>query len=569
MKQLVNCMNITRFGKNGENKNTICIVEKYSENTNSKPKKRVIVEDNPTFSFYVTKPGINLDQSYNFISTDKVDKVTCSYNSLYRDMATLLDLRYKTNKNSSFLDQCINNRRNRDLVKLHKDFNLHMSDMNICDYKIREYLDRYNKDIFQFPLEKSFMDIEVDGLNYDKFPEPIDSPCPISMISYMHEPTRELHSFLLYNEANESQQQFLLMLDEREDEYLEEIRLKYYEEASKIYVHVFEEEIDLIKAWFDLVHKQQPDFCGIWNGHFDLGTINGRLRRYFSKNNDPTDNSPEVQKAIHNIVCHKDFPIKNWYIKKDEFHTSFDKIKHTFDVASYTQYIDLLYIYATLRVSKGKKDSYTLEDICMEELGEGKLEYVGHISEAMYVDFEKFFRYSLMDSYRLFELEKKNNDVELLYGMSQLTYTRLNTVMQKTTSIRNFAAKILFDQGFIISNNRNKFKEETEKVKFRGALVMPPENMSNVGVNLFGKLSRYIFDNVLDQDLTAMYPNLILSGNYDSDTMIGKVFYDADPIFEETISDLLIENNIIDIGNKFLSLPSLEEIIDNLDEYLQ
>ena len=188
----------------------------------------------------------------------------------------------------------------------------------------------------------------------------------------------------------------------------------------------------------------------------------------------------------------------------------------------------------------------------------------------MYVNYEKFWLYSLYDTYRLYQLEESNKDVDLMFGMAEFTTTRFNKVMQKTTSIRNFAASLLFKEGYVLSNNRNRFNERPEnKEKFRGALVMPPENMLPVGIDIGqGKKSSYIFKDSIDEDLTAMYPSIIISSNYDSNTMLGKIYCRADKIFEDKISDYLIEANLSTIGNKFLGLPTFDKILVNLEHYM-
>ena len=107
----------------------------------------------------------------------------------------------------------------------------------------------------------------------------------------------------------------------------------------------------------------------------------------------------------------------------------------------------------------------------MSELGEGKFEYEGDIKTAAYVNFESFLKYSIYDSYRMYQLETKCRDIDVMYANSLMTCTRLNKVLKKTTSIKNIAKVFLEKEGYILSNNLNIFIER-EKKKFQGALKL-------------------------------------------------------------------------------------------------
>jgi hypothetical protein len=75
-----------------------------------------------------------------------------------------------------------------------------------------------------------------------------------------------------------------------------------------------------------------------------------------------------------------------------------------------------------------QKDSYTLEAISDEELGEGKIELDGDHRTAPFKDFENYFIYSLVDSYRLYQLEEKNND---LISINNLNKEHTNNINKK------------------------------------------------------------------------------------------------------------------------------------------
>ena len=74
--------------------------------------------------------------------------------------------------------------------------------------------------------------------------------------------------------------------------------------------------------------------------------------------------------------------------------------------------------------------------------------------------------------------------------------------------LKNRAYIEFYKQGLIIGNNNNiqygvesvKNNEEEEDEKFAGALVANPLLNSHVGIEILGKKSKFIFDNVIDMD---------------------------------------------------------------------
>ena len=163
--------------------------------------------------------------------------------------------------------------------------------------------------------------------------------------------------------------------------------------------------------------------------------------------------SPELSPYIH--------------IEDDNFNTEINKKKAKLSISSTSQFVDMQYCYAVIRTGMGKKDSWSLDAICFEELDITKIE-IENIRTEVRKNFKNFFIYSSKDSYLLYKLDSKTKDIDLLYNMGIVTYTQFTKVMTKTTSLRNLAAKALFDNGYILSNNRVKFRKY-EKEKFRGA----------------------------------------------------------------------------------------------------
>jgi hypothetical protein len=92
--------------------------------------------------------------------------------------------------------------------------------------------------------------------------------------------------------------------------------------------------------------------------------------------------------------------------------------------------------------------------------------------------------------------------------------------------------------------------------------------MDRVGISLGDLLSNLIFENVVDEDLSSMYPSIILAGNIDVSTMIGKIVDNIDPEFGAKFYAFLVEDNFSVFLNKTLNLPTSEEVLENLEDLI-
>lgn len=291
----------------------------------------------------------------------------------------------------------------------------------------------------------------------------------------------------------------------------------------------------------------------MWNAYFDFRTIERRLEILGVE---PKD-----------IMCPEEFPIKKVAIKEDTFSSDVADKSDTFDITTWYHCTDLMSSYAGIRKGTGKQDSLKLDDILLQEIGESKFELEGTISDAVYVNFENFLLYSGFDSYRLNQLEEKNGDLNTLYDMSKLTHTRLSKVMRKTISIRNLAAVHFWNQGLVLSNNQNNFIEHEDYGKFKGAFVANPLLVAPVGVMFNGERSTSIFEDTVDEDFTGLYPAIISAFQVGDMPMIGKIITD-NQYLNEFFGELMNERDILDIGAKVFGLPTFDNLLANLEEFM-
>lgn len=521
--------------------------------------KKAGYEKDPEFTFRVSKPEFQLKNPNKYVPIEHTDLVECKYNEL-------LDVLCKRAK----IEPPEDGRYGKALRnKLLNDYNVLAADLNLADYKMVEWTEKHLDEIKPYKLKKGFFDIEVDGKDYEGFPSEEIAPCPINFISFVDNMDRIAYAYVLVNKQNKSMMNFVKQNSKASvwtsetvgwcKDYLDELNEQGMN-IKDVVIEFYADEFDVIDAFYQNVHASQLDFLGAWNAYFDIKTIYNRL--------DQMDVNPTE------VMCPSDIKeaYHQAYIKKDEFSTDKADIAHTFEITGWHHTIDLLYYYASIRKGSGKQDSLALNQVLLNELGESKYEYEGEISEAAYVNFEAFLKYSFYDSLRLMSLEEKNSDIDLMYTLSNETYTRINKVMRKTTCLRNLAYKYLKDEGYALSNNYNQYVDHVKKGKFKGAFVSDPNLVQRVGIKINGVNTNNVFDDVVDEDLESLYPSIILAFCIDSITLIGQMIdaYDVPPHIKDAIvnmfGDLICEGDLIAIGNKIFGLPNFEEILEALIE---
>ena len=158
--------------------------------------------------------------------------------------------------------------------------------------------------------------------------------------------------------------------------------------------------------------------------------------------------------------------------------------------------------------------------------------------------------------------------------------------------------------------NREYLKKETlvehdEKYKLLfdmkenfGAYVADPNQNSNLnGMVMNGTKSSFLFENVFDEDFTALYPSIIRAYNLDKNTLVGKFFfadetiknkllmeYDYEGLFAmsksvaadsgdgtsddlgPTLVDSLMSFDFVRVGEKYFDLPSTEDLIAEIEK---
>ena len=461
--------------------------------------KKVVANDKPTIRYHVTKPEFWEEHKHPELAyeVDKCDEYESELENLYKDIAGLTD-------QMSYYNETRGPGANRRRRHLHACRWLHGSDANVVDSYIDRYMEHYKSVLdTTSPLELAFADIEVDIVDHVGFPEEADAPCPVSLITYFHAPTKKMTQFALRNMVRENPliAEFEANYDENIARILCEVNRGLLEKPRKgkdgeklkpliaegcaweeiaaqigmvegvdadpetvealrcteVEVRFYDDELELIRAFLHQVNEvDRPDILAYWNMRFDILTKMNRLRKLGA--------DPEQE------FTPKDF--KQWQLADysvDTFNTEPTDNNDTFTCTSYTIYVDQMLLYASLRKGSGKKESYSLDFTLRSELGEAKHDHGYDFRQLPYQSYIDYLIYGGLDVVPMATLEEKTEDLALAYQLSMTTRTRFHKIMKKTICLRNLAAVFYRERGLVLSNNRNKLKERTDSEQFKGA----------------------------------------------------------------------------------------------------
>jgi hypothetical protein len=168
--------------------------------------------------------------------------------------------------------------------------------------------------------------------------------------------------------------------------------------------------------------------------------------------------------------------------------------------------------YIKIRKQFSEQKSLKLNAIAFKELKDTKLDYSdeANIKTLPYENFALFVMYNIKDTLLQLGIERKTHDLDTVFLNTLSNATPFHKIFSQTQVLKNHAYISYFTQGYIIGNNRNidytrdRFhddeKEEKKIKEVEGALVGDPELNMNVGIEMYGLRSKYIFPYVIDFD---------------------------------------------------------------------
>lgn len=558
MSELVKTMKITRKAANSNHEKILMITKDDEGN-----KHHNFIEK-PQRSFHILKPDYWDGELRVSASKDMLDEYTTFDKDKVKSIVKALDDPKVTQHYNAVMSDDYSSTRYRALQKIEKDYRVFRSDSNIEDEYIAKYSKRHEEDqIAKTPITKGFWDIEVDGSKVSGFPQPEQALAPINIITYLDDHTSVSYTFALKYDTDTYRD----AMADNGKKVKDALAIKYKGRNLKFEIFEYNDEISLIADYFRVVNNiTRPDFMSAWNASFDFQTTYNRILR----------NNYEPEQ----IMCPEDFKYKSVFMKLDKNANGPDTQSDTFDVASYTTYIDSFTLYANLTKIGGQMESFALDAVGQKEVGEKKDDFEGNISTLHYDDYFTFIMYNIQDVVLLRDIENKVKHIDLISMISKLTLTRVTKVTKKTISLRNFADDALLKIDKVISNNHSDLYEVG---KIPGAFVADPNLLDNIGLrDATGMKSSRIIEFAMDMDLSAMYPTNIIAANICPESRVGGISFTArldkskyvsrEDLLEDTKTetgefvDDYVANSPLNFAPKYFGVPNVSKMIDEIDK---
>ena len=246
-------------------------------------------------------------------------------------------------------------------------------------------------------------------------------------------------------------------------------------------------------------------------------------------------------------------------------------------------FIDQMIQYASRRKAKiGSMKSFKLDDIGLKEAKVRKLDYhhiTNSVTELPWLDFKTFFLYNVMDVVCQKCIEAQTQDLEYIFSKCVVNNTTYQKGHRQTVYLINRMAADWYKMGYIIGNNCNR--ENEKPPKYLGALVGDPLNTNDYSKIKVDNRPIWLCDNLIDYDFKSLYPSILGELNIAPNTQIGRIeitekVYNNENAYniEESkysrggeFLENMVTDNTIEFSHRWFHLGSIEELIDDIDEY--
>lgn len=495
--------------------------------------------------------------------------------------------------------------------------------------------------IKEYPCHESknisvgYFDIENDIIRIDHFPEYGETP--INAVTYIDGSTKTAYTLILakcdipvvsekhpmYAEYEDLRENWKTQMGEIRNhipDFLKKIHQKYDENypGFEYYLAFFDEEIELIQAFWSIAKECNNDFVYAWNLPYDAQNMMNRPGMLGYDVNEIIPDPKVVGKNDHARVSFM-----------EDKNAKVAKRKHQCITWTLPTFLDQMVMYAGIRSGRGELASTKLNYIAQIELKDEKLDYSedANIKTLFYRNLYKFIEYNLKDVLLQWGIETKTMDIQTIYSRMYDLFVTPSQSFTTTKVVLHALYSYALGKGFVLGQNRNKnhknlilpkygekFANITEDMdeeeymseifggdeeveenedgtvkreKYAGAFVMNPLYINPTGVYVRGKPSKFIHDHVVDLDVTSEYPSAIIIGNISSETLIGRVFLEGElptikipEMFEFRgdeaakykldVSNFMLEQyserDYISFCNTFLGLPTFSEVCDIIEK---
>lgn len=291
----------------------------------------------------------------------------------------------------------------------------------------------------------------------------------------------------------------------REQELLELIKKGY-----KIHYRKCENERDLIKSFYYIWKRINPDVVTGWNiSKFDNAYLIKRAKYLFD--DEFVNSLSPFGKINHSTI------------------TYYNKEMDVFDIVG-VKTLDYMEIYK--KFSQGMEESYSLNYLSEKLLNKQKLDYseYGSLAALYTQNHDKYIDYNIIDVIRVEEIDAVVNYMDIAFEIAYETLTNYNDSL---TTIRVWDVMIhnyLMDRNIVVPYSSDNRKERS----IAGGFVKLPH---------IGK-----HDWVMSFDFKSLYPHLCMTFNISPDTYLGTF----KPVFGDMSVTKILENRLEEYKDKIL-----------------
>jgi len=429
-------------------------------------------------------------------------------------------------------------------------YQMYNTDIDYPQYfSAQHYLNHPNDTIDKnMPINICFLDIEVYTGNSGEFAKAIEAKYPMSALTLRSSFEKKYVSFYMLTGRNASKfpyDNIKIAIDYYKKELIEN---GYMEEDEDIEVHLFNNELAMLKGFWNYIHNNDPTVISGWfSSDFDIPYM---YHRACKLTND--ERGFEAAKIMSKFGVVKKAKLKN---------------KVLVNISDYTD-MDLAYLYRPRDeggLNYGKKQaSYALDWVSDNILKLKKLEYKGSgMTLDTFYDRDpvNFLLYNIIDVVLIKLLNEKLKHIESHNMLRRLMKTPIGLAMRgpamlfDTMTQYNLLKEGKYTRyGLVNESNQSisapeitqlpKPKDssvkwsilEVPEDKYRTIMSRYPGAYVKSGANRTTSLKDGI---VIDLDATALYPSMMLQYNISFDSMFGRII---DPICYEFLH--LIDKHI-------------------------
>jgi len=248
-------------------------------------------------------------------------------------------------------------------------------------------------------------------------------------------------------------------------------------------------ERELLTKWLNYLNKIQPDILiGYNSDYFDIPYLYWRMYHQLGERKANSFSpigkikEPSFQGTDGNTIFDPDQPIR---------------IEGLYS---------LDYIRLHKKYSMSDEPSYKLDALGEKYCKLGKIEYDGSLDRLFETDKEKFIEYNFRDVEILKALDAKFNYIGLTKNLAHKGKIHYDDVYQSSKIHDGAISAYLLSEGIVPpSRDRNLMS----KKNYAGGYLFCPK----------AGLYRYMFD----EDLTSLYPSIIMSLNIGKETLVGRI----------------------------------------------